>query len=139
LCLGGYCCWGEGDAVVPFSSSGHHYPPARVCRLIHVDNVAPVPNGAQVPFSQRHTATIPHVDNDTDARYNQAVADILRKRKDDMGISFDALAAASGLPRSTVSRVIYGNRDIKVYALRRIAAVLELDVSKVLDDAATKL
>lgn len=77
--------------------------------------------------------------DDIDARYNQAVADVLRKRKEDMGITFDDLATASGLPRATVSRVIYGSRDIKVYALRRISEVLELDVAKVLDDASAKL
>lgn len=72
---------------------------------------------------------------EADSAYNKAVADILRARKEDMGISFDALADASGLPRSTVSRLIYGSRDIKIYALRRIASVLELDVGEVLDRA----
>jgi DNA-binding Xre family transcriptional regulator len=80
-----------------------------------------------------------HMDNDIDGRYNQAVADILRERKEDMGISFDALATATGLPRATVSRLIYGSRDIKVYALRRICQVLELNVGDVLSDASKKL
>jgi len=70
-----------------------------------------------------------------DGAYNSAVAGILRARKEAMGISFDALADASGLPRTTVARLIYGSRDIKVYALRRLASVLELDVGKVLDEA----
>ena len=70
-----------------------------------------------------------------DAAYNTAVANILRARKERMGITFDALADASGLPRSTVSRMIYGKRDIKIYALRRLATVLELDVGDVLDKA----
>lgn len=77
-----------------------------------------------------------HMDhNSDDAAYNKAVADILRGRKEDMGISFDALADASGLPRATVARLLYGSRDIKIYALRRLASVLELDVGKVLDEA----
>lgn len=81
-------------------------------------------------------ATITRMDNDPrDSAYNKAVADVLRDRKDDMGISFDALAAQTGLPRSTVSRAIYGSRDIKIYALRRIARVLELSVTDVLDEA----
>ncbi|MDF2047110.1 helix-turn-helix transcriptional regulator [Microbacterium sp. Kw_RZR3] len=73
--------------------------------------------------------------DETDDAYNKAVAQILRNRKEDMGISFDALAEQSGLPRSTVSRVIYGSRDIKVYALRRITAVLEMSATDVLDEA----
>lgn len=76
-----------------------------------------------------------HVDKDIDARYNQAVADILRNRKEYMGITFDDLAAASGVPRATVARLLYGDRNIKIYALRRIAKVLELDVATVFDDA----
>lgn len=76
---------------------------------------------------------------DIDAQYNKAVADILRARKDDVGITFDDLANATGLPRATVARVIYGQRDIKIYALRRIAEVLELDVAAVLDEASSKL
>ena len=70
-----------------------------------------------------------------DDAYNKAVAQILRDRKEDMGISFDALADASGLPRTTVARLIYGSRDIKVYALRRLAGVLELNVGDGLDKA----
>lgn len=76
---------------------------------------------------------------DIDAQYNKAVADILRARKDDVGITFDDLANATGLPRATVARVIYGQRDIKIYALRRIAEVLELDVAEVLDKASVSL
>lgn len=76
---------------------------------------------------------------DIDAQYNKAVADILRARKDDVGITFDDLANATGLPRATVARVIYGQRDIKIYALRRIAEVLELDVAEVLDKASESL
>lgn len=82
------------------------------------------------------------MDNATpdDESYNKAVAKVLRDRKESMGITFDALADASGLPRSTVSRMIYGARDIKVSALRQLAAVLELDAGDVLDaaDAATR-
>lgn len=75
------------------------------------------------------------METDTDSAYNKAVAQILRERKEDMGISFDALAEQSGLPRTTVARVIYGSRDIKVYALRRISAVLEVSPTDVLDEA----
>lgn len=75
------------------------------------------------------------MENESDDAYNKAVAQILRERKEDMGISFDALAEQSRLPRSTVSRVIYGSRDIKVYALRRITAVLEISATDVLNEA----
>lgn len=77
--------------------------------------------------------------DDIDAQYNKAVADILRARKEDVGITFDDLATATGLPRATVSRIIYGQRDIKIYALRRMADVLELDVADVLDKASASL
>lgn len=79
------------------------------------------------------------METDPDTAYNKAVADILRERKEAMGITFDDLAAASDLPRATVSRILYGQRDIKVYALRRIASVLELDASEVLSQAEASL
>ena len=79
------------------------------------------------------------METDTDARYNKAVADILREKKEALGLSFDALADATGLARATVARMIYGQRDIKVYALRRLAEVLELDAGEVLERASSSL
>lgn len=79
------------------------------------------------------------VENDADTRYNKAVADVLRERKEAIGITFDDLALAAELPRATIARIIYGHRDIKVYALRRIAGVLELDPGEVLKRAETAL
>ena len=79
------------------------------------------------------------VDTQDEARYNKAVADILREKKDELGLSFDTLAAATGLGRATVARLMYGQRELKVYALRRLASVLELDVGEVLDRAESSL
>lgn len=79
------------------------------------------------------------MENTQDGLYNQAVADILRTRKEEMGITFDDLSTAADLPRATVARIIYGQREIRIHALRRIAKVLELDPADVLAEAEAKL
>lgn len=96
------------------------------------------------PFQTDHKyqfgrSTITRMENEQDGRYNQAVADILRARKEDMGITFDDLSAAADLPRATVARIIYGQREIRIHALRRIAKVLELDPADVLAEAEAAL
>lgn len=79
------------------------------------------------------------MDNEDDARYNQAVANILRAKREALDVSFDELAAVAGVSRATVSRMLYGQRDIKVVVLRRLSAALELDPAEVLARATASL
>lgn len=71
----------------------------------------------------------------SDTLFNQAIADLLKARREEVGITFDDLALATGIPRPTVARMIYGQRDLKAHNLRRLARALDISLSALLEKA----
>lgn len=56
--------------------------------------------------------------------HNQAIAELLQERKDEAGLTDEALALASATPKSTLQRYLANPGDAKVASLQRIAAAL---------------
>lgn len=74
------------------------------------------------------------MDNKQDA-YTVAVAHLLTKQKDKLGITFDALADKTELGRATVVRLLAGTRAINLRYLRALCTALDLDMLEVLNEA----
>jgi transcriptional regulator with XRE-family HTH domain len=74
---------------------------------------------------------------DAEKVYAKAIGDALKARKEKIGLTFDDLAAMSGVSRANVSRIFYGTVDVRMGDLRRLAEALDTPVDKILD-AATK-
>jgi transcriptional regulator with XRE-family HTH domain len=63
------------------------------------------------------------------------VATLLRELREERGLSMTALAAQAGLSRAMISHVEHGLRNPTVDTLLRIAAVLKVDASEILQRA----
>jgi len=68
---------------------------------------------------------------DEDRRVAEAIGARLKEAKEEAGLTFDDLAAMSGLSRPHVTRILYGTIDVRIGDLRRLCAPLELDVYEV--------
>jgi len=55
---------------------------------------------------------------------NQAIAELLRERKDQAGLTDEALALESATPKSTMQRYLANPGGAQVASLQRIAAAL---------------
>jgi cyanate lyase len=77
------------------------------------------------------------VDNDKTPvdDYTRAVARILTDAKKRKGVSFDTLAADTGLGRATVVRLLAGERHINLMYLRLLCDALDIEARTVLDEA----
>jgi len=68
-----------------------------------------------------------------------AVADILSERRKARGLSHEKLAELSGIHRSTVSRIESKSINGTLIVFLAIANALEVDLAKVLKQAASRL
>lgn len=72
---------------------------------------------------------------DEESAYAKAIGKLLTDAKDRFGLSFNDLAAMTGLSRAHLARIFYGTIDVRIADLRRIGQVLELDVGELLEAA----
>ena len=67
--------------------------------------------------------------------FTQKVAQVLRDRQAQSGISYRALAAQTGLGLSTINRIFNGQRQITISYLNSIGEVLEFAPWEILNEA----
>lgn len=72
---------------------------------------------------------------EAEAAYAKKLGDLLTEAKDKAGLTFDDLAAMTGLSRPHVTRILYGTIDARVADLRRLAKPLQVDVHDLLEKA----
>lgn len=68
-----------------------------------------------------------------------AVARILKDVQSESGPSYTKLAAASGLSRPTIERILNARRPANLNQLRRLCLALDLEITQVIDDAENSL
>jgi len=66
--------------------------------------------------------------------YNAALAAALLARKEEIGVSFDDLAAASGIGLRSVKRYLHDERHIRVTALIALGEALRLNAPALMDN-----
>jgi transcriptional regulator with XRE-family HTH domain len=75
------------------------------------------------------------MDNAQIDNYSKAVASLLRQHYEASGLSYSAISDATGLARSTVVRVINGEREATAYYLHKLCEVFGVTPGSVLDAA----
>lgn len=71
--------------------------------------------------------------------YNDAIASVLRGRKSELRMSNDDLAAASGIPERTFSRLLNGERPMRMGQFFALVTALQLDPSYVAAEASKRI
>jgi plasmid maintenance system antidote protein VapI len=75
------------------------------------------------------------MDNAQTSDYGKAVAEVLRQKYEASRLSYTAISEKSGLPRSTVVRVINGQREATAFYLHKLCEVFGITPGSVLDAA----
>jgi len=71
----------------------------------------------------------------TGDKENAAIAAVLLKRKEALGVSFEALAESTGFGLRTVKRYLHDERLLRVRDVRILANALDLSIVEVLNQA----
>lgn len=71
--------------------------------------------------------------------YNDALAAVLRARKAELRLTFDEIAAASGINLRTVNRLIAGQRPITFGNSIKLCVALDLDLAEVVESVESRV
>lgn len=74
----------------------------------------------------------------TDA-YNSAIAAIIRARKAELRLTFEALEASSGINLRTLKRLVNDQRPFLMGNFIKLTAALDLDPAEVVQSAASRV